>query len=151
MLEDEIFFLMIRRPPRSTLFPYTTLFRSVHMHNDLRRTYGEEFLLRGVAHPISHTLDLAFGYWCTSLVAEHVGDTALVEQFAPLAAQWVNAFDPVTGLVRDSTYYEGGKWNYSFRLVHDMAARIALSGGDGEFIATLDRFFGFGAPPVTQP
>src|SRR5256885_5624141 len=25
------FFLMIRRPPRSTLFPYTTLFRSVLM------------------------------------------------------------------------------------------------------------------------
>src|SRR3712207_7191083 len=28
-----VFFLMIRRPPRSTLFPYTTLFRSVlHEH-----------------------------------------------------------------------------------------------------------------------
>src|SRR2546429_7221664 len=26
---DGFFFLMIRRPPRSTLFPYTTLFRSV--------------------------------------------------------------------------------------------------------------------------
>src|SRR5260221_6399660 len=26
------FFLMIRRPPRSTLFPYTTLFRSPHRH-----------------------------------------------------------------------------------------------------------------------
>src|SRR2546430_13635927 len=25
------FFLMIRRPPRSTLFPYTTLFRSDHV------------------------------------------------------------------------------------------------------------------------
>src|SRR3712207_9288959 len=25
---DTFFFLMIRRPPRSTLFPYTTLFRS---------------------------------------------------------------------------------------------------------------------------
>src|SRR5687768_18542712 len=25
-----IFFLMIRLPPRSTLFPYTTLFRSTH-------------------------------------------------------------------------------------------------------------------------
>src|SRR5436190_11803834 len=24
-----LFFLMIRRPPRSTLFPYTTLFRSI--------------------------------------------------------------------------------------------------------------------------
>src|SRR5256885_2492847 len=27
---------MIRRPPRSTLFPYTTLFRSGYMHNRLR-------------------------------------------------------------------------------------------------------------------
>src|SRR3984957_21034250 len=26
------FFLMIRRPPRSTLFPYTTLFRSLTLH-----------------------------------------------------------------------------------------------------------------------
>src|SRR6266536_4443072 len=34
------FFLMIRRPPRSTLFPYTTLFRSrpgrvVHLRRDM--------------------------------------------------------------------------------------------------------------------
>src|SRR2546426_11929868 len=31
------FFLMIRRPPRSTLFPYTTLFRS-QVRTDLQRT-----------------------------------------------------------------------------------------------------------------
>src|SRR5258706_2439366 len=29
------FFLMIRRPPRSTLFPYTTLFRSITQHRGL--------------------------------------------------------------------------------------------------------------------
>src|SRR3712207_7196492 len=29
----DFFFLMIRRPPRSTLFPYTTLFRSVFTSN----------------------------------------------------------------------------------------------------------------------
>src|SRR2546430_13419638 len=29
---------MIRRPPRSTLFPYTTLFRSVSIKWDLRKT-----------------------------------------------------------------------------------------------------------------
>src|SRR3712207_7390749 len=28
---------MIRRPPRSTLFPYTTLFRSVHVTEDIER------------------------------------------------------------------------------------------------------------------
>src|SRR5256886_5439632 len=32
-LVRSFFFLMIRRPPRSTLFPYTTLFRS-HQHLD---------------------------------------------------------------------------------------------------------------------
>src|SRR5690606_40757470 len=30
-----LFFLMIRRPPRSTLFPYTTLFRSISERIDL--------------------------------------------------------------------------------------------------------------------
>src|SRR2546430_3371423 len=30
------FFLMIRRPPRSTLFPYTTLFRSRHQGLQVR-------------------------------------------------------------------------------------------------------------------
>src|SRR5207249_9838639 len=29
------FFLMIRRPPRSTLFPYTTLFRSLELRRQL--------------------------------------------------------------------------------------------------------------------
>src|SRR5437762_6965219 len=31
------FFLMTRRPPRSTLFPYTTLFRSLHEPQDADR------------------------------------------------------------------------------------------------------------------
>src|SRR3712207_8493655 len=31
---DFFFFLMIRRPPRSTLFPYTTLFRSDRVGHD---------------------------------------------------------------------------------------------------------------------
>src|SRR3954467_16006131 len=34
------FFLMIRRPPRSTLFPYTTLFRSWLPHLSRERPIG---------------------------------------------------------------------------------------------------------------
>src|SRR2546426_7846660 len=34
------FFLMIRRPPRSTLFPYTTLFRSLEEAGIPRRLFG---------------------------------------------------------------------------------------------------------------
>src|SRR5258706_4101617 len=32
---------MIRRPPRSTLFPYTTLFRSVYVHESLAPKFIE--------------------------------------------------------------------------------------------------------------
>src|SRR3712207_9535101 len=39
------FFLMIRRPPRSTLFPYTTLFRSSSCKP---RGLGHD---RGIVHP----------------------------------------------------------------------------------------------------
>src|SRR5256885_4431244 len=50
------FFLMIRRPPRSTLFPYTTLFRSVqqlqHMEAELalHRATDLVFLERSEEH-----------------------------------------------------------------------------------------------------
>src|SRR3712207_9548282 len=37
---------MIRRPPRSTLFPYTTLFRSMHV--DVRRTMRASLETGGV-------------------------------------------------------------------------------------------------------
>src|SRR5258708_31674346 len=36
-----LFFLMIRRPPRSTLFPYTTLFRSTRRSRGYWRTQTE--------------------------------------------------------------------------------------------------------------
>src|SRR5256885_11824167 len=40
------FFLMIRRPPRSTLFPYTTLFRSMNVLGvDVGGTFTDAVLL----------------------------------------------------------------------------------------------------------
>src|SRR2546429_5037057 len=39
---------MIRRPPRSTLFPYTTLFRSLHLEGLEKRVVAEKARL-GVA------------------------------------------------------------------------------------------------------
>src|SRR2546427_5314897 len=56
---------MIRRPPRSTLFPYTTLFRSVDFHRsgDVSRFVQQNVLVRlddadirvgeVIAHPLS--------------------------------------------------------------------------------------------------
>src|SRR3712207_7742646 len=61
------FFLMIRRPPRSTLFPYTTLFRSRDVEqvvHELRLRPGVPF--QRVECPRPHVLAEAAG-------AEHVG------------------------------------------------------------------------------
>ena len=45
-----VFFLMIRRPPRSTLFPYTTLFRSLEI--------GMRVTCRGVGGGEIHRIDM---------------------------------------------------------------------------------------------
>lgn len=121
-----------------------------HMHGDLLRTYGEEFAEKGVVHPITHTLDLAYGYFCSAKVARALDDEALALRLERHAAHWKHAYDPSTGLLVDSTYYEGTRYNYSFRLLHDMAGRIALSGGEEGFVKQLDEFFGYGAAPVRQ-
>src|SRR5437588_12123276 len=43
-------FFMIRRPPRSTLFPYTTLFRSQRRNADPMRVLGREHRGNGRGH-----------------------------------------------------------------------------------------------------
>src|SRR3712207_7345985 len=52
------FFLMIRRPPRSTLFPYTTLFRSDQgARRALRRRPARERVAEGQAGPHARPRD----------------------------------------------------------------------------------------------
>src|SRR6266511_5258220 len=56
---NSFFFLMIRRPPRSTLFPYTTLFRSREVQRHVRRTgrSGADLCRRGLRSE-EHTSEL---------------------------------------------------------------------------------------------
>ncbi len=120
------------------------------MTKDLGRAYGEAFFQEGIVHPLTHTLDLAYGCFCTALIAREVGDTAASDHILKYATQWKNAFDQ-SGILRESTYYEGSRYNYSFRLLHDMASRIKLAGGDASFVKMLDTFFGYDAAAVQQP
>src|SRR3712207_6518980 len=57
-----LFFLMIRRPPRSTLFPYTTLFRSDGLADFklLNQVYGPPGTARAVSRTPSGGLHLFF-------------------------------------------------------------------------------------------
>ena len=60
------FFLMIRRPPRSTLFPYTTLFRSACLECD--PVFGAECEEQAVEKEINECVDkvhsMTNALWC---------------------------------------------------------------------------------------
>src|SRR2546422_3683575 len=62
---------MIRRPPRSTLFPYTTLFRSLSI-----MTCGIRFLARLSSLLVGAVLVLAC--WPTSLAAQAQATTGVI-------------------------------------------------------------------------
>src|SRR2546422_5548722 len=60
---------MIRRPPRSTLFPYTTLFRSER--DAIARGEGGERRAEEALHPLVHELGLAQDRKSTRLNSSH--------------------------------------------------------------------------------
>src|SRR2546430_11118268 len=67
------FFLMIRRPPRSTLFPYTTLFRSVFRIQE-RRALEEVFRQTHSDHAAEHFAAVVAGAFSTRAWIFAVGD-----------------------------------------------------------------------------
>src|SRR3712207_9467519 len=65
MIVYVVFFLMIRRPPRSTLFPYTTLFRSAGgMYSPIGPTIGALITIG-----LEESLRVAFGTQFTGAAA----------------------------------------------------------------------------------
>src|SRR5256885_10847037 len=86
------FFLMIRRPPRSTLFPYTTLFRSGRDRDVERRERGEGCdqlhrvaKIRGVRSE-EHTSELQSP---CNLVCRLLLEKKKLKPRAQIACQWV--------------------------------------------------------------
>src|SRR5208337_1108396 len=76
------FFLMIRRPPRSTLFPYTTLFRSTLVDDLLHRLVTDaQFVLIDERRSEEHTSELQSPmYLVCRLLLEKKKSTMLQEK-----------------------------------------------------------------------
>src|SRR3712207_6907322 len=88
------FFLMIRRPPRSTLFPYTTLFRS-------DGAFAEYVVVHhAFAHPVPDTISddaaallepLSVGIWACRKGQVTAGSRVLVTGAGPIGLVAVQA------------------------------------------------------------
>lgn len=120
--------------------------------NDIFADDKKDFTVNGVCESHTWMLDMADCCALTAQVARENGDDGLAELLTPLAEQWRKCYDPETGLLDGkSSYYEGTLYNYSFRQMVDMKARIDIAGGSKRFVKLLDDFFGYGAPPVILP
>src|SRR2546426_5688238 len=87
LLVARIFFLMIRRPPRSTLFPYTTLFRSACQRvpqrpaHPVHRPVEHRAVGAGEVHQLEHAAPVRLGWELWELVPVRAAGAAEV---APL-------------------------------------------------------------------
>src|SRR5260370_28853125 len=66
------FFLMIRRPPRSTLFPYTTLFRSLLPVRPVQPGAGHDHRPLGAAEQLDRAIELLRSEEHTSELQSHL-------------------------------------------------------------------------------
>src|SRR5256885_14674534 len=89
-LSNFFFFLMIRRPPRSTLFPYTTLFRSLH-HSDRGSQYASgDYQALLDAHGLVGSMSRRGNCW-DNAVAESFFSTLKIE--LAYTADWATRAD----------------------------------------------------------
>ena len=90
----------------------------------------------------SHTLDMGEAYAAMAALAEKLGQAELAEEFRENSRHVWHAFAE-DGIMRpDSDYYEGNRYNYSFRCMNYMDARLGICGKE-QMETEARRFFGF--------
>ncbi len=122
------------------------------MMADIFNEKNRSFLEGGKTERRTHVLDLSGACFSSLYLLKQAGDVENMEKMLKLSGYWINVYDRETGrLEEEGSYYEGGLWNYSFRLLHDMKERISLYKREEDFVRDLDSFFGYGKAAVRQP
>lgn len=104
--------------------------------------YKEDYL-NDTLSSTTKCLDIAWISDAYAKLAEKLNRTDDYAYFSALIEKWKSVFAE-DGLLRaESRYYEGNRWNYSFRLTPYVKERIQLGGGTEEMEKKLDAFFAF--------
>lgn len=100
----------------------------------------------------SHTLDMCGAYGAVAFVADACADESFAQVMRDSASIWKTVYDSADGLLRqDAVYYEGNRYNYSFRPHPGMNERVAMAGGNDAFCRLLDEFFCVKGNPDWDP
>lgn len=117
------------------------------IERELSREDFKVFLESGYFERYTHILDTSDALM---LAGEIITDADLKGRMEELARAWENAYSKDGFMSEDSPYYEGDRFNYSFRIQKNMEERIAMAGGKERFADMLDGFFGFGKESLKQ-
>src|SRR3712207_7624488 len=102
---------MIRRPPRSTLFPYTTLFRSVHV--EAKKFAGEGYTIVLIGHAGHEEVEGTMGEAPEHRSEEHTSELQsrqylvcrlLLEKKKPISITLEIKMDPYTAYQHNKTH-----------------------------------------------
>ncbi len=105
---------------------------------------GERFLdaIEGEAEYASHILDVSEAFSALGELARALGDEQTAEKCLSRGKSVQKAFDSDGMMRAQSVYYEGNRYNYSFRPLYDMKARIETASLE-VLRREAEKFFGF--------
>ncbi len=121
------------------------------LHNERGVLFQKEIPL---APSRTHNVDYSYAAFCTSQFARKLGKAELADSLLQMTDYWKPMFDE-NGILIDNrevnttedypkqwfNFYEGNKWNYTFKVYHDMKALMELQGGEKQFLQNLDWYF----------
>lgn len=117
------------------------------IERELAREDFKDFVENGLFERYTHILDTADACFDVATITEN---NELKGKLLTLAENWRKAYGDDGLLSENSSYYEGDRYTYSFRLHPYMDKRIELANGKENFVKMLDSFFGFGKESLKQ-
>lgn len=106
--------------------------------------------LNGMSSP-THILDISGAYRAVAYVAETCGDMEYADSLMAECDIWEWVYEDDGLMLSDASYYEGNRYNYSFRPLPGMDRRVEMAGGPDGLCSLLDEFFCIDGNPDWDP
>src|SRR3712207_2840676 len=143
MMTVIVFFLMIRRPPRSTLFPYTTLFRSLLGATGTGKSATTAWLIEAVQRP---TLVMAHNKTLAAQLANEFREL-LPNNAVEYFVSYYDYYQPEAYVPQTDTFIEkDSSINAEVERLRHSTTNSLLSRRDVVVVSTVSCIYGLGTP-----
>src|SRR5438552_7940012 len=127
------FFLQIRRPPRSTLFPYTTLFRSAQAAAKVRDPWNYWVFSAEATANLNGEKTFKFQNWWSSLSADRITERwkirfSLGQNYNQTDFTYISSYDSTGAPIETTARNITRGYNGSSLIVRSLSAHWSVGG-----------------------